>query len=106
MSAGDGRNQALFNYILTLQANDFSVDDCRECIRILNQYVMKDPLDAAELEVILRDEAFQKPVFFLGSTFLFDKFATYLKNNSQVVKINSQQVQTVHPVCSPRGSGW
>lgn len=90
MSAGDGRNQALFNYILTLQANDFSVDDCRECIRILNQYVMKDPLDAAELEVILRDEAFQKPVFFLGSTFLFDKFATYLKNNSHVVKINSQ----------------
>ena len=90
MSAGDGRNQALFNYILTLQANDFSVDDCRECIRILNQYVMKDPLDAAELEVILRDEAFQKPVFFLGSTLLFDKFATYLKNNSHVVKINSQ----------------
>ena len=90
MSAGDGRNQALFNYILTLQANDFSVDDCRECIRILNQYVMKDPLDAAELEVILRDEAFQKPAFFLGSTFLFDKFATYLKNNSHVVKINSQ----------------
>lgn len=90
MSAGDGRNQALFNYILTLQANDFSVDDCRECIRILNQYVMKDPLDAAELKVILRDEAFQKPVFFLGSTFLFDKFATYLKNNSHVVKINSQ----------------
>lgn len=90
MSAGDGRNQALFNYILTLQANDFSVDDCRECIRILNQYIMKDPLDAAELEVILRDEAFQKPVFFLGSTFLFDKFATYLKNNSHVVKINSQ----------------
>lgn len=90
MSAGDGRNQALFNYILTLQANDFSVDDCRECIRILNQYVMKDPLDAAELEVILRDEAFQKPVFFLGSTFLFDKFAIYLKNNSHVVKINSQ----------------
>lgn len=90
MSAGDGRNQALFNYILTLQANDFSVDDCRECIRILNQYVMKDPLDAAELEVILRDEAFQKPVFFLGSIFLFDKFATYLKNNSHVVKINSQ----------------
>lgn len=90
MSAGDGRNQALFNYVLTLQANDFSVDDCRECIRILNQYVMKDPLDAAELEVILRDEAFQKPVFFLGSTFLFDKFATYLKNNSHVVKINSQ----------------
>jgi putative DNA primase/helicase len=90
MSAGDGRNQALFNYILTLQANDFTVDDCRECIRILNGYVLREPLDDSELEVILRDEAFQKPVFFLGSTFLFDKFATYLKNNSHVVKINNQ----------------
>jgi len=90
MSDGDGRNQALFNYILTLQANDFTVDDCRECIRILNSYVLRDPLDADELEIILRDEAFQKPVFFLGSTFLFDKFATYMKNNNHVAKINGQ----------------
>lgn len=90
MTAGDGRNQALFNYILTLQANDFTVDEIRECIRILNSFVLSEPLDAAELEVILRDEAFQKPVFFLGSTFLFDKFATYLKNNNHIVKINGQ----------------
>lgn len=34
MEAGEGRNQALFNYILTLQANDFSVEETRECIRI------------------------------------------------------------------------
>ena len=27
MDAGDGRNQALFNYILTLTANDFTVDE-------------------------------------------------------------------------------
>lgn len=90
MSAGDGRNQALFNYILTLTANGFTVDECRECIRILNQYVLRDPLDVEELEVILRDEAFQKPVFFLGSTFLFDKFATYMVNNNHVVSINGQ----------------
>lgn len=90
MSDGDGRNQALFNYILTLQANDFSVNDCRECIRILNEFVLRDPLPPDELETVLRDEAFQKPVFFLGSTFLFDKFATYMKNNHHVVKINGQ----------------
>lgn len=41
MDAGDGRNQALFNYILTLTANDFSVDETRECIRILNRFVLK-----------------------------------------------------------------
>ena len=90
MDAGDGRNQALFNYILTLQSNDFTVEETRETIRVLNKFVLKEPLPDDELEVILRDEAFQKPVFFIGSTFLFDKFATYLKNNGHVVKINGQ----------------
>lgn len=90
MDAGDGRNQALFNYILTLTANDFSVDETRECIRILNKFVLKEPLSDDELEVILRDEAFQKPVFYNGNTFLFDRFATYLKNNNHVIKINGQ----------------
>lgn len=90
MDAGDGRNQALFNYILTLTANDFTIDETRECIRILNKFVLKEPLSDEELEVILRDEAFQKPVFFMGSTFLFDKFAVYMKNTAHVVKINGQ----------------
>ena len=90
MDAGDGRNQALFNYILTLTANDFTVEETRECIRILNKFVLKQSLGDDELEVILRDEAFQKPVFFLGSTFLFDKFATFMKNQAHVVKINGQ----------------
>lgn len=90
MDAGDGRNQALFNYILTLQSNDFTVEETRECIRILNRFVLKEPLSDDELEVILRDEAFQKPVFFMGSTFLFDKFAMYLKNAYHIGIINNQ----------------
>lgn len=90
MDAGDGRNQALFNYILTLQSNDFTVEETRECIRILNRFVLKEPLSDDELEVILRDEAFQKPVFYSDSTFLFDKFATYLKNTYHIGTINGQ----------------
>ena len=91
MEAGSGRNQALFNYILTLQSSDFSVNECRECIRIINKYILPDPLDDQELETILRDEAFQKPVFFnRKGTFLFDKFATYLKNTSHIIKINGE----------------
>lgn len=35
MDAGDGRNQALFNYILTLTSNDFSVDDTRVTVETL-----------------------------------------------------------------------
>lgn len=90
MRAGDGRNQSLFNYILTLQSEDFTKEEARETIRMINRYVLEDPLSERELETILRDESFKKPVFFKDKTFLFDKFATYLKNNNHIVKINGQ----------------
>lgn len=90
MEAGDGRNQALFNYILTLQSNDFSVKESRGVLRIINNYVLKNPLSEEELETLSRDDAFQKPVFFKKNTFLFDKFATYLKNANHIIKINGQ----------------
>lgn len=90
MEKGDGRNQALFNYILTLQSNDFSVDESRECIEIINDFVLADPLDKDELEVILRDDAFSKPIFFKNGTFLFDTFAKYLVSQHHIIKINGQ----------------
>ena len=90
MRAGDGRNQALFNYILTLQSEDFTKEEARETIRMINRYVLEDPLSDRELETILRDDAFKKPIFFKDKTFLFDKFAVYLKNNNHIVKINNQ----------------
>lgn len=90
MTAGDGRNQALFNYILTLQSNDFSKEEARETIKLINKYVLKEPLTDDEVDVIIRDEAFAKPVFFKGATFLFDKFAIFLKNNHHITRINNQ----------------
>lgn len=90
MDAGSGRNQALFNYILTLQSNDFTVEEARKTIQIINKYILKEPLSDDELAVVLRDDAFKKPVFFKGSSFLFDKFATYIKNNNHIIRINSQ----------------
>jgi len=91
MGAGSGRNQALFNYILTLQANDYSVDECRECIRIINRYILPDPLEDQEIDTILRDEAFQKPIFYnKRGTFLFDKFSVFLKNNAHIIKISNE----------------
>ena len=90
MEAGDGRNQALFSYILTLQSNDFSIDECRETLQIINKYVLKDPLSDEELETLSRDEAFQKPIFFRRNQFLFDRFAHYIKNNNHIIKIDGQ----------------
>lgn len=90
LEEGDGRNQTLFNYILTLQSSDFSVDESRETIKILNKYVLKEPLSENELDIVLRDDAFSKPIFFKDKVFLFDKFAVYLKNNCGIIKINNQ----------------
>lgn len=90
MEAGDGRNQNLFNYILTLQSHDFTVEESRECLSIINDYVLSDPLSDDELETLSRDDAFKKPVFFSGRTFLHDKFATYLKNSRHIKKLNGR----------------
>ena len=87
MDEGDGRNQALFNYILTLQSAGFSKDEARDCIKVINKYVLEKPLDEKELETILRDEAFKKPVFYDGKTFLHDAFGRFLISEYNIIKI-------------------
>lgn len=94
MCEGEGRNNALFSYILPLQQNEFTVDECRECIRIINEFVLSDPLSEDELAVVIRDGAFEKPMattfFTAKGSFLFDKFAKYLKNAENIIKINGK----------------
>lgn len=90
MEEGDGRNQTFFNYILTLQNEGFEIDEIKECISLINKYVVASPLTDEELKVILRDEAFEKPSFFKKNQFLFDKFAHFLVNRHHIVKINNQ----------------
>jgi len=91
LESGDGRNQELFNYILTLQSAELSNDEIKEAITLLNKYVLPDPLEEAELNKILREESFKKPVFYGKSgNFLFNKFAGYLRSNFNIVKIDGQ----------------
>ena len=87
MDEGDGRNQELFTYILTLQSCGFTKAECRECIQIINKYVLKKPLSEREINSVLRDEAFQKPVFYNGKTFLHDKFGQFLISEYNIIKI-------------------
>ena len=90
LEEGDGRNQTFFNYILSLQSYDLTKDEIRDTIRIINKYIVKEPLAENEIDVILRDDAFSKPVFFKDKVFLFDKFAVYLRNHCGIVKVNNQ----------------
>ena len=91
MCEGEGRNNALFSYILPLQQNEFTVEECRECIRIINEFVLTEPLSDDELSVVLREGAFNKPTFFNSKgAFMFDKFARYLLQADNIVKLNGR----------------
>jgi putative DNA primase/helicase len=89
MEEGDGRNQALFNYILTLQAAGFSKAEIIETIGIINKFVLKSPLAEREIDTILRDESFKKQSFYKKGTFLHHDFAKYLGHEEHIVKLNN-----------------
>ena len=91
LESGDGRNQELFNYILTLQSAELSNDEIKETITLLNKYVLPEALPDDELNKILREDSFKKPIFYgKNGNFLFNRFATYLKNNLNIIKIDGQ----------------
>ena len=88
LQEGDGRNDKIFRYILVLQSSGFSKEEAVEVLKIINEYVFQQPLDDKEMEVLCRDESFQAPLFFDNKTFLFDKFASYLKSENNIIKID------------------
>lgn len=90
LGEGDGRNNTLYSYILSLQKAGLSMEEAKDIIRDINRYVLKSPLSEKELEVIIRDGSFQKPSFFKGNHFKFDEFAKYLLRKYHIIKLNGQ----------------
>lgn len=88
MEEGDGRNETLFTYILTLQQQGMTKNEIRDVIRIINRFILKDPVSDKELEIILRDEAFLKETFYVKNKLQYEKLALYLIREHYVVKIN------------------
>lgn len=90
MEEGDGRDSALFGYILTLSNNGFSKDESKECIQIINKYILKDSMTDDDIERITRDDAFPENTFYEGKKFLHNNFAMFLKSNNHIKRINGQ----------------
>ncbi|RDY26246.1 DNA primase [Romboutsia weinsteinii] len=90
MEEGDGRNQTLYNYILRLQSAGFSKEEIKETIKIINKYILKEPLSDNEIDTILRDEAFFKESFYIDKKLQYEKLTKYLIENENIVKINNQ----------------
>ena len=87
MSNGDGRNDKLFTYILKMQSQGMAKKDIKETISIINNYILEDPVEQSELNIILRDEAFMKESFFIKGVFHHDKFGDFLINEHHICKI-------------------
>ncbi|WP_308779627.1 hypothetical protein [uncultured Clostridium sp.] len=88
LEEGDGRNDTLFSYILTLQQQAMTKEDIKSVIKIINQFVIKEPVSDKELEVILRDKAFLKESFYIKGKLQYEKLANYLIREHNVIKIN------------------
>lgn len=97
MEEGDGRNDALFKYILTLQRAGLTKEEVKETITMINKYILKEPVSDDELKVIMRDEAFkdddgenQGNFYNSQGTFLFDRFSNFLIEKYHIIKIDNQ----------------
>lgn len=87
LSDGDGRNDKLFTYILKMQSQGMAKQDIKETIAIINNYILEQPVDKGELNIILRDDAFMKESFFIKGVFHHDKFGNFLINEHHICKI-------------------
>lgn len=94
MRTGEGRNTALFSYILPLLSAGFTKSECRDVLHLINSHVLAEPLNESELATICRDEAFDvaiKPSFFNErGKFLFNVFADYLITQLHIKRVNGQ----------------
>ena len=92
MGSGDGRNQVLYEYILTMQSKGYAREQIKETIRLINTYVFQSPLPKGELDTILRDESFQPEEqieamawFSERGAFLHNIFGDYVVRDMQII---------------------
>lgn len=90
LESGDGRNQKLFNHILSCQAAELSNEEIKETITLLNKYVLPESLDQSELDKILREDSFKKPVFFTEKGFNHVAAGNYVIRNNHIIRLYDQ----------------
>lgn len=98
MGDGSGRNQELFNYIVYLQTKEFSRDEIKETLKVINDFVFAEPVSEFELDTICRDEAF-KPDDVIQQQieeskkkrgFSHNEFGDELINAYHIITVNNQ----------------
>lgn len=78
---GDGRDDALFTYIIPLINEGLSKKEIYETFSMINKYVFDEPLDKEELDKMFEDNKIfdtASGIFFKGTKFQHNVFADYL----------------------------
>ncbi len=109
MKAGDGRNAALFEYILVMQGKGYNREQIRKTIKLINNYVFKDPLSESELETIIRDESFKDDKELLETVALnecFDEDGKFKHNKFAELLVKQMKIVTVNEQCYVYKDGY
>lgn len=80
---GDGRDPALFSYIIPLLNLKFTKSEINTIFNLVNKYVFKTPLLDREIDKMFDNEIFDdtKRLFFDKKQFLHNEFADWLKKS-------------------------
>lgn len=93
LKEGDGRNEALFGYIMTMTNKGFTKEEAEECADIINRFVFDSPLDTKEYETVTRDEAFELKVPTFKDKkgkFQHNLFGDWLLSHERIIKVSGR----------------
>ena len=93
LKEGDGRNETLFGYLMTLTNHGFTKEETEECAHIINQFVFDSPMDEREFSTVTREEAFdlKVPTFRdKKGRFQHNVFADWLLEHERIIKVNGR----------------
>ena len=76
---------------MVLQTHNFTKEEVRKTIRMINNYMVYEPLTDREIDTITRDDAFSEEIFFgERGGFLHDRFGNYMLTNANIMDIDGQ----------------
>ena len=98
MKDGDGRNQALYEYILVMQQKGYTREQIRKTIKIINRFVFGEPLEDYEIDTILRDKSFkpEEEIVADNSSAYFDEDGKFKHNVFANALIHDMRIVTMN----------
>jgi len=96
MGDGDGRNQALFEYQIELSRRGYSKGEAFEVLRLINGYILKEPLPQKEIDTICRDEVYPDPGATDPNALWFDEKGKFLHNVMGDILISEKNIISYH----------